>query len=71
MLTFGEVHTGLLQNSTPLRRDATVDVLNLFVGEQVRWSERPMSYAVSVTSTSRRLPPKATRRTLVFRRQKR
>jgi hypothetical protein len=47
MLTFGEVHTGLLQNSTPLRRDATVDVLNLFVGEQVRRSERPMSYAVS------------------------
>jgi hypothetical protein len=47
MLTFGEVHTGLLQNSTSLARDATADVLDLLVGERVRRSERPMAYAIS------------------------
>ncbi|MEV0713207.1 SCO2521 family protein [Asanoa sp. NPDC050611] len=59
MLTFGEVHTGLLQNSTSLPWDATAEVLNLLVGEQVRRSERPMAYAVSpnlLTSVDCRLP---------------
>ena len=59
MLTFGEVHTGLLQNSTALPWDATAEVLNLLVGEQVRRSERPMAYAVSpnlLTSVDCRLP---------------
>jgi len=59
MLTFGEVHTGLLQNSTSLPWDATAEVLNLLIGEQVRRSERPMSYAASpslLTSVDCRLP---------------
>jgi hypothetical protein len=59
MLTFGEVHTGLLQNSISLPRDATVEVLHLLVGERVRRSERPMAYAVSanqLTSVDCRLP---------------
>lgn len=47
MLTFGEVHTGLLQNSTPLARDSTVRLLDTAPGARVIQSERPIAYAVS------------------------
>ncbi|GAA1519893.1 SCO2521 family protein [Dactylosporangium maewongense] len=47
MLTFGEVHTGLLQNSTPLARDSTVRLLDTAPGSRVIQSERPIAYAVS------------------------
>ncbi|MGW4464614.1 SCO2521 family protein [Micromonospora sp. NBC_01796] len=47
MLTVGEVHTGLLQNSTALPLDRTAGLLDLLVGERVRRSERPIAYAVS------------------------
>lgn len=47
MLTLGEVHTGLLQNSTSLSLLHTADLLDLVVGERVRRSERPIGYVVS------------------------
>ncbi|MET0425723.1 MAG: SCO2521 family protein [Actinoplanes sp.] len=47
MLTFGEVHTGLLQNSTPLSADQVAEVLRPLSGEQIRRYERPLSRAVS------------------------
>jgi hypothetical protein len=47
MLAFGEIHTGLLQNSTPLPQSRMTEVLNLVEGELVRRSERPFPYAVS------------------------
>src|SRR3954449_1241253 len=39
MLAFGEVQTGLLQNSTALSRQRTQQVLDVLVGEPVRRSE--------------------------------
>ncbi|GAB3818534.1 SCO2521 family protein [Micromonospora zhanjiangensis] len=59
MLTLGEVHTGLLQNSTSLSLDRTADLLDLLVGQRVRRSERPIAYAVSpdeMTGVDCRLP---------------
>ncbi|MBO4205169.1 SCO2521 family protein [Micromonospora echinofusca] len=47
MLTLGEVHTGLLQNSTSLSLEHTTQLLDLLVGERVRRSERPIAYVVS------------------------
>ncbi|PTA48254.1 SCO2521 family protein [Micromonospora sp. RP3T] len=47
MLTMGEVHTGLLQNSTALVQEQTCEVLNLVQGEDVLTSRRPSLYAVS------------------------
>jgi hypothetical protein len=47
MLAFGEIHTGLLQNSTPLPQSRVAEVLSLVEGERVRRSERPFPYAVS------------------------
>jgi hypothetical protein len=59
MLTLGEVHTGLLQNSTSLSLDHAAGLLDLLVGQRVRRSERPISYAVSpdeLTGIDCRLP---------------
>ncbi|MGK5679757.1 SCO2521 family protein [Actinoplanes sp. URMC 104] len=47
VLTFGEIHTGLLQNSTALPSDRVQELLDLVVGERVRRSERPIAYAAS------------------------
>lgn len=47
VLTFGEIHTGLLQNSTALPSDRVSALLDLVVGERVRRSERPIAYAAS------------------------
>jgi hypothetical protein len=47
VLTFGEIHTGLLQNSTALPSDRVSALLDLVVGERVSRSERPIMYAVS------------------------
>jgi hypothetical protein len=59
MLTLGEVHTGLLQNSTPLSLEHTAELLDLLVGQRVRRSERPIAYVVSpdeLTGVDCRLP---------------
>ena len=59
MLTLGEVHTGLLQNSSSLSLDHTAQLLDLLVGQRVRRSERPIAYAVSpdqLTGIDCRLP---------------
>jgi hypothetical protein len=47
MLTLGEVHTGLLQNSTSVSKARSLQLLALVLGEQVRQSSRPIAYAVS------------------------
>jgi hypothetical protein len=47
MLTVGEVHTGLLQNSTSLTQPCSAQLLALLEGTRVRCSERPIAYAVS------------------------
>lgn len=47
VLTFGEIHTGLLQNSTPLSSARVSALLDLVVGERVRRFERPIAHVVS------------------------
>jgi hypothetical protein len=47
MLALGEVHTGLLQNSTSLSKIDAVRLLDLVLGERVRESERPIDYVAS------------------------
>ncbi|MGH3718277.1 MAG: SCO2521 family protein [Pseudonocardiaceae bacterium] len=47
MLTVGEVHTGLVQNSTSLTQLHSAQLLALLPGTRVRRSERPRAYAVS------------------------
>lgn len=47
MLILGEVHTGLLQNSTSLSPPRCERALGLFRGEPVRRSERPIAHAAS------------------------
>jgi hypothetical protein len=47
MLILGEVHTGLLQNSTSLPSAGCERALGLFRGEAVRRSERPIAHAAS------------------------
>jgi len=47
MLAFGEVQTGLLQNSRAVTGLRAAEVVNLVNGEQVRRLERPIAYAVS------------------------
>jgi hypothetical protein len=47
VLTFGEIHTGLLQNSTALSSGRVSELLDLVVGERVRRFERPVAHAVS------------------------
>jgi hypothetical protein len=47
VLTFGEIHTGLLQNSTALPSDRVSALLDLVVGERVRRSERPTAHVAS------------------------
>lgn len=59
MLTLGEVHTGLLQNSGSLSLETTTQLLDLLVGQRVRRSERPIAYVVSpdqLTGIDCRLP---------------
>lgn len=59
MLTLGEVHTGLLQNSSSLSLEHTAQLLDFLVGQRVRRSERPIAYAVSpdqLTGVDCRLP---------------
>ncbi|MDG4790618.1 SCO2521 family protein [Micromonospora sp. WMMD1102] len=59
MLTLGEVHTGLLQNSSSLSLENTAQLLDFLVGQRVRRSERPIAYAVSpdqLTGIDCRLP---------------
>lgn len=47
MLIVGEIHTGLLQHSTPLSPPACQELLALRHGDQVRRSQRPISYMSS------------------------
>ncbi|AEB44582.1 SCO2521 family protein [Micromonospora maris] len=47
MITFGEVHTNLLQHSTALVQEQSSEVLSLVEGEAVLTSRRPSLYAVS------------------------
>jgi hypothetical protein len=47
VLFLGEIHTGLLQNSSALPPDHAEDLLDLAAGERVRRFERPISHAVS------------------------
>ncbi|GAB2928199.1 SCO2521 family protein [Micromonospora polyrhachis] len=66
MLTLGEVHTGLLQNSTSLSLEHAAQLLDRLVGERVRRSERPISYAVStdqLTGIDCQLPTRSGSRT--------
>jgi hypothetical protein len=59
MLTLGEVHTGLLQNSTSVSQAISLRLLALVLGERVRQSTRPIAYAVSpdrLTGVDCRLP---------------
>ncbi|GAA1759123.1 SCO2521 family protein [Luedemannella helvata] len=59
MLILGEVHTGLLQNSTAVAQDDAAAILDVVLGERVRRSERPIAYAVSperLTGVDCRLP---------------
>ncbi|GAB3965390.1 hypothetical protein [Plantactinospora veratri] len=66
MLTLGEVHTGLLQNSSSLSLENTAQLLDLLVGQRVRRSERPIAYAVSpdqLTGVDCRLPTRSGSRT--------
>ncbi len=59
MLILGEVHTGLLQNSTAISQDDATAILDVVLGERVRRSERPIAYAVSpdrLTGVDCRLP---------------
>jgi hypothetical protein len=66
VLTFGEIHTGLLQNSTALSGERASALLDLVVGERVRRSERPIAHVVSpdrLTGVDCSLPSSSTRRT--------
>lgn len=47
VLTFGEIHTGLLQNSTALSGERASALLDLVVGERVRRFDRPIAHVVS------------------------
>jgi hypothetical protein len=47
MLVLGEVHTGLLRGPGPVPPEETLRLLDLVVGEQVLFSERPIAYARS------------------------
>jgi hypothetical protein len=47
MLLLGEVHTGLLQNSTSVSQLCCAQLLALILGERVRRSTRPIAHAVS------------------------
>lgn len=59
MLTVGEVHTGLVQNSTSLTQLLSAQLLAFVPGSRVRRSERPIAHAVSpdsLTGVDCRLP---------------
>lgn len=62
MLTLGEVHTGLLQNSGAISARDTERVLTVLLGARVRRWERPIAYAVSphlLTGVDCRLPTRS------------
>jgi hypothetical protein len=62
----GEVCTGLLQHSTSVPRTVSDTILALRPGEAVRWSTRPIAYAVSptlLTGVDCRLPAHAEKAT--------
>ncbi len=59
VLTVGEVHTGILRNSTSVSRALSTQALSLLLGERVRLFQRPIAYAVSpdiLTGLDCRLP---------------
>src|SRR5688572_6354031 len=43
----GEVHTGLLQNSSAVTPDLTEALLEVAFGQRVRGGARPIAYAIS------------------------
>src|SRR5258706_363402 len=47
MLMLGEVSTGFLRHSTPVSGEISTTILRLRPGDPVRWSKRPIAYAVS------------------------
>jgi hypothetical protein len=47
MLMLGEVSTGLLRHSTSVSSRTSTRILGLRPGEPVRWSQRPIAFAVS------------------------
>ncbi|MCY1144749.1 SCO2521 family protein [Actinoplanes sp. Pm04-4] len=47
MLTLGEVHTGLLQNSVPLSAERVAKVLRPLSGDQIQHYERPLTRGVT------------------------
>lgn len=47
MLTLGEVHTGLLLNSTSVPPERCSDILTLLLGEQTPRADRPVAYTAS------------------------
>jgi len=66
VLTFGEIHTGLLQNSTALPGDRVSALLDLVVDERVRRAERPIARTVSpdrLTGVNCSLPSASQRHT--------
>jgi hypothetical protein len=66
VLILGEVSTGLLQHSTSVPANVANDILALQPGQPVRWSTRPIAYAVSpdlLTGVDCRLPTGADRAT--------
>jgi hypothetical protein len=59
MLMLGQVSTGLLRHSTSVSSQTSTRILRLRPGEPVRWSLRPIAYAVSpdvLTGVDCRLP---------------
>jgi hypothetical protein len=59
MLMLGEVSCGLLRHSAPVSSQTSARILRLRPGEPVRWSRRPIAYAVSpdlLTGVDCRLP---------------
>lgn len=47
MLTLGEVHTGLLLNSSSVPADRCAEILTLLLGEQTPRADRPIGYTAS------------------------
>src|ERR1700755_2949509 len=48
LVTIGEVHTGLLQNSSAISLSTATRLVDVVLGERVLASERPTSYVRSV-----------------------
>ncbi|MBB5871716.1 hypothetical protein F4553_005095 [Allocatelliglobosispora scoriae] len=52
LVTIGEVHTGLLQNSIAVSARSASELLSLVMGQRVRRSDRPIAHAVSPETIS-------------------